>query len=466
MDNTQNALRAKWDAVINNEDLPVIKESYRKNVLAVLLENQEAASRADARAHGSTSLFSMDESNVTGTGGFTAGSSDTGPTAGTDPILIALVRRAMPNLMAYDFAGVQPMSGPAGLIFAMRPTYLPTGASNERTAANEAGYNEVDTAFTGEAEEAAASDPQSVLGDVFSITAGLDFNVAGGHLPNGSETNSYSGYGMGTGTGEGSITAEMGFMIEKVTVQAKTRQLKAEWTHELSQDLKSVHGLDAESELSNILATEIMAEINREMVRTLYFSGVVGAQADVTTTGTFDLDTDSNGRWSVEKFKGLMFQIEREANKIAKDTRRGKGNFVVCSSDVASALAAAGVLDYAPAISANLNVDDTGNTFAGVLQGRTKVFIDPYYTATDGSDIILVGYKGSNAYDAGIFYCPYIPLQKLRAIDPNTFQPKMGFKTRYGMVANPYANGLTQDAGAIKAHQNLYFRKFKVTNLM
>jgi hypothetical protein len=368
------------------------------------------------------------------TGGFTGGSADAGPGAGYDPILISLVRRAVPNLIAYDICGVQPMTGPTGLIFAMRARYGSQGGA-------EAMYNEADTDFAG---------------------AGTHANT----LPGGAVT---TGTGMTTaaaealGDGNGTNYAEMAFSIEKVTVAAKTRALKAEYTTELAQDLKAVHGLDAETELANILQTEILTEINREVVRTIYDTAVAGA-AGAATPGTFDLDVDANGRWSVEKFKGLMFQIEQEANAIAKGTRRGKGNVVICSSDVASALQMAGVLDYTPALNSNsLEVDDTGNTFAGVLNGRFRVYVDPFA----GANYLVVGYKGSSAFDAGLFYCPYVPLQMVRAVGENSFQPKIGFKTRYGMVANPFAQGdvSSQGLGALTADVNKYYRKVTISNL-
>jgi hypothetical protein len=376
-----------------------------------------------------------------------------------DPVLISLVRRAMPNLIAYDICGVQPMTGPTGLIFAMRSRYANTTSYNNAGA--ETFYNEVNTAFS-------------------SVTSGA--NTFGqkfvGTIPGATNTspltavNTYNtGAGMSTfqaealGTDSNTAFPQMAFSIEKVTVTANTRALKAEYTMELAQDLKAIHGLDAETELANILSAEILAEINREVVRTINFTAEAGAQENTTTAGVFDLDTDSNGRWSVEKFKGLMFQLEREANQIAKQTRRGKGNIVICSSDVASALQMAGVLDYAPALNSNnLQVDDTGNTFAGILNGRLKVYIDPYAL---GGNYLTVGYKGSSAFDAGLFYCPYVPLQMVRAVDQSSFQPKIGFKTRYGMVANPFAQGLTQGFGAANTiNTNKYYRRVIINNLM
>ena len=405
----------KWGPVLDHPELPQIKDAHRRNVTAVILENQEKALREEKSA-----LFES-ENAVANADNY-------------DPVLISLVRRALPNLMAYDVCGVQPMTGPTGLIFAMKSHYT-------SKTGTEALFNEADTDFSGTGTH------------------------AGSNPVDGTYT---TGTGMATATGESVNPAEMAFSIEKTSVTAKTRALKAEYTIELAQDLKAIHGLDAESELSNILSQEILAEINREVIRTIYKVAKTGS-ASTATAGTFDLDVDSNGRWSVERFKGLLFNIERDANVIAQDTRRGKGNFIVCSSDVASALAMAGVLDYAPALNTDLNVDDTGNTFAGVLNGRYKVYIDPYSANTGAaSQFYTVGYKGTSAYDAGIFYCPYVPLQQVRAIDPADFQPKIGFKTRYGMVANPFvtqADGTT-DADTFTADRNQYYRSVKVTNLM
>jgi len=425
------ALVEKWGPILEHDSFSPIADNHKKSVTATILENTERALMESGDISASmTGLLS--ETTVTGDGGFGSASTAAGPTAGYDPVLISLVRRAMPNLMAYDIAGVQPMTGPTGLIFAMRSTYT-------NQAGGEAFYNEADTDFSG-----AGTHAQS--------------------LPHATPT---TGTGMGTaaaealGDGGGTSFAEMAFSIEKVTVAAKSRALKAEYTTELAQDLKAVHGLDAETELANILQSEILVEINRELVRTIYTNAVAGAAA-TAVAGTFDLDVDANGRWSVEKFKGLMFQIEQEANAIAKATRRGKGNIVICSSDVASALQMAGVLDYTPALNSNsLTVDDTGNTFAGVLNGRYKVYIDPYA----GSNYLVVGYKGSSSFDAGIFYCPYVPLQMVRAVGENSFQPKIGFKTRYGMVSNPYAQGGTQGSGALTANTNVYYRRVGIANL-
>ena len=437
-------IQKKWEPVLEHADLPEIKDPYRKAVTALVLENQQQAMLKDGM------ITEASPTNSAGTGGFSGGATATGPVAGFDPILISLVRRSLPNLIAYDIAGVQPMTGPTGLIFAMRSTY-----GTDRNVAGsgvEAFYDEANTAFAG-----AGSHPS------FNLAA----NTA---LGNGNvfATTLNTGVGMDTGVAEGIDLAEMGFSIEKVSVTAKTRGLKAAYSMELAQDLKAVHGLDAETELANILSAEILAEINREVLRTIYSVAKVGAQVGTTTAGTFDLDTDSNGRWMVEKIKGLAFQIEREANTIAKQTRRGKGNVLIVSSDVASALAMSGILDYQSALQGqvNLTVDDTGNTFAGTLFGRIKVYIDPYFPTTSTSEFAVVGYKGSNAYDAGLFYCPYVPLQMVRAVDTTTFQPKIGFKTRYGLVANPFAEGATQSNGALNAKANVYYRAFKIANIM
>ena len=443
-------IQKKWAPVLEHSDLAPIKDAHKRAVTAQLLENTERELRVSG-AHQNFNLLA-EAAAVAPTNAIQAsgGSSNIDT---FDPVLISLVRRAMPNLIAYDICGVQPMTGPTGLIFAMRSRY----GNNSGT---ETFYNEVNTGY-------------SATGNAESNNGNL------GGLPSGStntspmaNTDYYNGQGgMSTALAEalgGNTThgfAEMAFSIEKVTVTAKSRALKAEYSMELAQDLKAVHGLDAESELSNILSAEILAEINREVVRTINVTAVAGAQDNVTTAGVFDLDTDSNGRWSVEKFKGLMFQLEREANQIAKQTRRGKGNILLCSSDVASALQMAGVLDYAPALNSNnLNVDDTGATFAGVLNGRLRVYIDPYAI---GGNYATVGYKGSSAFDAGLFYCPYVPLQMVRAVDPNSFQPKIGFKTRYGMVSNPFADGSSAATqGALTFNTNVYYRRTIVNNLM
>ena len=417
-------LMQKWKPILEHGALPGIQDSHRAAVTATLLENTEESMREGESLGATGSLLNE-----------AAPANSTADMAKYDPVLISLVRRAMPNLVAYDIAGVQPMTGPTGLIFAMRSKYEDTSGKPE------AFYSEADTDYSG---------------------TGTHANALGA----GSET---TGTGLDTvdaealGDGVGAEFAQMSFSIEKVSVTAKSRALKAEYTTELAQDLKAIHGLDAETELANMLSAELLAEINREVIRTVYSNAVAGSQGGVASNGTFNLDVDANGRWSVEKFKGLMFQIEKEANQIAKDTRRGKGNIIVCSSDVASALQMAGVLDYAPALNSNnLNPDDTGNTFAGVLNGRFRVYIDPYA----GANYMVVGYKGSSAFDAGLFYCPYVPLQMVRAVGENSFQSKLGFKTRYGMVSNPFAQGATVGSGALAANTNVYYRRTAVTNLL
>jgi len=440
-------LEKKWAAVLDHENLPKIADKHRRAVTAIVLENQAKAMQEEARMINEAAPV-----NATG-GGLTGSATATGPMAGYDPILISLVRRSLPNLIAYDVCGVQPMTGPTGLIFAMRSNYA---SSTDRLG--EAFYNEANTGWAGDLTSqtaiSLASDTSLGNGNVFASTMATGAGIA-------------TATAEALGSSGSQAFAEMGFSIEKVTVTAKTRALKAEYTLELAQDLKAVHGLDAETELSNILSAEVLAEINREVIRTIYTVAKVGCQVGTTTAGTFDLDTDSNGRWMVEKIKGLGYQIEREANAIAKQTRRGKGNIVICSSDVASAFALAGLLDYAGALkdNVNLNVDDTGNTYAGTLLGRYKVYIDPYFPAAQSSEFAVVGYKGQNAFDAGIFYCPYVPLQMVRAIDTATFQPKIGFKTRYGLVANPFAEGLTQGSGALTARANVYYRALKISNI-
>lgn len=455
-------IQNKWKPILEHQDLPAIKDTHKRAVTAQVLENTENAMR-EGRAAMNGGLSFLGEAAPTNAMGNSSSTAGDGSIDTFDPVLISLVRRAMPNLIAYDVCGVQPMTGPTGLIFAMRARY-------DNQAGNETFYNEVDTghsargganaSFTDAGYAAATSVGGAAAnlgtGPVAANNAGnADYNFAGGVKTSLAE---------GLGSTDTSIFPEMAFSIEKVSVTAKTRALKAEYSLELAQDLKAIHGLDAETELSNILSAEILAEINREVIRTLIVTGVRGAAEGTTTPGLFDLDTDSNGRWSVEKFKGLMFQVEREANQIAKDTRRGKGNVIICSSDVASALQMAGVLDYAPALNSNnLQVDDTGNTFAGVLNGRLRVYIDPYA----GNNYMVVGYKGSSAFDAGVFYCPYVPLQMVRAVDPNTFQPKIGFKTRYGMVANPFAEKVpTEGAGRLVQDSNVYYRRLIVSNLM
>ena len=463
MHNTE-ALQEKWAPVLDYEGMNPIQDSHRRAVTAVLLENQEATLREEREflSEGPT----VSTNSGTGNAGFSAGASS--PVAGFDPVLISLIRRAMPNLVAYDLAGVQPMSGPTGLIFAMRSRY--TGQSG-----TEALFNEADTAFAGQSANFNNSDGFTNGAVGMGTTAQRGSNP-GALDPTAPQTGDPSSYNVGQGMrtdnaenlGDGTEGAfnEMAFSIEKVTVTAKSRALKAEYSLELAQDLKAIHGLNAEAELANILSTEILAEINREVIRTIYNVAEPGAQANVATGGTFDLDVDSNGRWSVEKFKGLIFQIERDANAIAQRTRRGKGNMILCSADVASALTMAGVLDYTPALNSNLNVDDTGNTFAGVLAGKYRVYIDPYSANVAASQYYVAGYKGSSPYDAGLFYCPYVPLQMVRAVGQDTFQPKIGFKTRYGIVANPFAEGTDVGAGALARNKNRYYRRVKVNNLM
>lgn len=407
----------KWSPILEGTGYGEIQDRYKKKVVAQLLENQMRESQE------SRDLLSED----------TAPANVTANVGKYDPILISMVRRAMPNLIAYDVCGVQPMSGPTGLIFAMRPNYV-----ENNQLSGEAFYNEANTKHSGKGTHS---------GNVPGVL--------------------HTGTGMVTADAEklGSDSnpdfAEMGFDFEKISVEAKSRALKAKYSLELAQDMKALHGLDAEAELASILSAEVLAEINREIIRTIYDVAKPGAQT-TTTAGTFNLDADSNGRWSVEKFKGLLFQIEREANMIAKETRRGKGNIIICSSDVASALAMAGVLDHTPALQASLQVDDTGNTFAGVLMGRFKVFIDPYAT----EDFFVVGYKGASSYEAGLFYAPYVPLQMYKQVDSISFQPRLGFKTRYGLVANPFAEGLTKGAGALNKDKNVFFRKVKVQNIL
>lgn len=437
MSGKANDLVQKWAAILDHKDLAPISNAHRRSVTATLLENTESALRSNTIETTQSLLGEAAPVNATGN-----------EIDNYDPVLVSLVRRTAPNMMAYDICGVQAMTGPVQLIFAMRSRLASqTGA--------ETFYNEVNTAF---------SNPMLGGANTFG-----DKNVGG--FPTGDVSTYNTGTGMSTaqaealGTQGGTAIPEVAFSIEKVSVTAKSRALKAEYTIELAQDLKAIHGLDAEAELSNILQTELLAEINREVVRTIGITAVPGAQLDTTTAGIFDFDTDSNGRWLVEKFKGLLFQIEREANQIAKDTRRGKGNIVIGSADVVSALQMTGMLDHTPALSGNnaLNVDDTGNTYAGVLNGRYKVYIDPYATG----NYCIVGYKGNNNnFDAGLFYCPYVPLQQVKAVDQGSFQPKIGFKTRYGMVANPYAQGATAGLGSLTANTNLYYRRVLVNNIM
>jgi hypothetical protein len=461
-------LQEKWAPLLNHEGCDKISDPHRRAVTAVLLENQEKFAQEQAAFEGG-GMLTEQPTNAVGNGGYTSAGGQT--VAGFDPVLISLIRRSMPNLVAYDLAGVQPMSGPTGLIFAMRSKY-------STQSGTEALFNEADTAFAGQNEGF------DLVNGMSDVAAGLGTTAQSGSNPavlNPVGTASSTGYDVGQGMRtddaedlgtSGDNFNEMAFSIEKVTVTAKSRALKAEYSLELAQDLKAIHGLNAEAELANILSSEILAEINREVIRTVYKVAEQGAVSNTATAGIFDLDIDSNGRWSVEKFKGLLFQIERDANAIAQRTRRGKGNMILCSADVASALTMAGVLDYTPALNANLNVDDTGNTFAGVLQGKYRVYIDPYSAnltsanGAGGNQYYVVGYKGTSPYDAGLFYCPYVPLQMVRAVGENTFQPKIGFKTRYGMVANPFAEGTTVGAGRLRVNSNRYYRRVAVKNLM
>jgi len=452
-------LEKKWQPILEHADLPEIKDSYRKQVTSVLLENQEKHLKEAAPA------------NATVAGG-------NYPMSNWDPILISLVRRAMPNLIAYDICGVQPMSGPTGLIFALRSRY-------QGQKGDEALFQEASTKFGGDGSTAYNNwNTSNAQNDSFSTSTDPVSDKARGTTANGFDgdpllpTGAWSTQdGEALGGVETDRFPEMAFSIEKTTVSAKTRALKAEYTMELAQDLKAIHGLDAETELANILSAEILAEINREVVRSIYSTAKLGCRTGtVQTECIFDLNVDANGRWSVEKYKGLMYQIERESNFIAKDTRRGKGNFILCSSDVASALAMAGVLDYTPALSTNLNVDDTGNTFAGVLNGKTKVYVDPYFSQSTAYDFCMVGYRGTSPYDAGMFYCPYVPLQMVRAVGEQTFQPKIAFKTRYGIVNNPFVSTVTaggttiadrsDPVSAAGLRANPYYRIFRVDNLL
>ena len=438
---TEN-LQEKWQPVLEHPDLPKIGDAYKRAVTTVILENQEKAVREDR-----SFMSEAAPANATGSS-----------VDNWDPVLISLVRRAMPNLIAYDICGVQPMTGPTGLIFAMKSRF---GSQ----AGAEALFNEADTDFSARDAAGDTGSPDAQSG---TNPATLNDSPSAGTYTTGSGMTTAQAETLGDGSDE---FAEMAFSIDKVTVTAKSRALKAEYTMELAQDLKAIHGLDAETELANILSSEILAEINREVVRTIYSHAKAGAQVNTTTAGIFDLDTDSNGRWSVEKFKGLLFQLERDANAIGQLTRRGKGNIIICSADVASALQMSGVLDYAPALATNLNVDDTGNTFAGVLNGKFKVYVDPYAANISASQYYVIGYKGTSPYDSGLFYCPYVPLQMVRAVGQNSFQPKIGFKNRYGMVANPFAtsdgDGALDNSGAVAAGKaNLYYRRVKVTNLM
>ena len=461
----QEYLQEKWAPVLDYQGLDEISDSHRRSVTATLLENQERELREQNEF-----LYEAPTNGIAQGAGFGSSSDNGTPTAGFDPVLISLIRRSMPNLIAYDICGVQPMSGPTGLIFAMR-------ARRDSQTGTETFYDEVDSAFSGQSANLNNTDGFTAGGVGLGTTAqsGSNPSILNGS-PNyevQSDTNNYNvGQGLTTANaealGDGTEGAfnQMAFSIEKVTVTAKSRALKAEYSLELAQDLRAIHGLNAEAELANILSTEILAEINREVIRTIYKTAEQGAVNNTATAGQFDLDVDSNGRWSVEKFKGLLFQIERDANAIAQRTRRGKGNIIMCSADVASALTMAGVLDYTPALNANLNVDDTGNTFAGVLAGKYRVYIDPYAANVASNQYYTVGYKGSSPYDAGLFYCPYVPLQMVRAVGQDTFQPKIGFKTRYGIVANPFAGGSAVRNGVLTANDNVYYRRVKVANLM
>jgi len=440
-------LQEKWKPVLEHPDLPPITDAYKRAVTTVILENQEKALREDRS-------FLSESAPVNAMSG---GQMDT-----WDPILISLVRRAMPNLIAYDVCGVQPMTGPTGLIFAMRSTFVSQDGAEALVDESMPDFSNQNAAGNvGGGDVGATETNPAVLND--SPSAGTYVSATG----------MTTAQAEALGDASTNAFAEMAFSIEKTTVTAVTRALKAEYTMELAQDLKAIHGLDAETELANILSSEILAEINREVIRSLYVTAVAGAQVNTTTAGIFDLDTDSNGRWSVEKFKGLMFAIERDANAIGQQTRRGKGNMLIVSADVASALNMAGVLDYTPALNNNLNVDDTSTTFAGVMNGRFKVYVDPYSANVAASQYYVCGYKGTSPYDAGFFYCPYVPLQMVRAVGESNFQPKIGFKTRYGMAANPFAAAGAVGAGdtvntdaSLEANTNAWYRRVKVQNLM
>ena len=473
-------LQEKWAPVLDHGDLDPITDNYKKAVTSILLENQEKVIRQERQILSEAVPTMNTDPAGTGNPGFS--SSGDQSVAGFDPVLISLIRRAMPNLVAYDLAGVQPMSGPTGLIFAMRARYDGPGTGNAETFFNEVNPNQSGTGGANDVSGAGPTltgDNPAVLNDAFT---GSNEATVQGYYDNGAPMSTQDSEGLDS-DGSAPDFREMGFSIEKISVTAKSRALKAEYSIELAQDLRAIHGLDAESELANILSSEILAEINREIVRTIYKSAKRGAQFDTATAGTFDLDVDSNGRWSVEKFKGLMFQIERDANAIARETRRGKGNMIMCSADVASALAMAGALDYAPAIEGNnrLAVDETGNTFAGILNGRYRVYIDPYATITrggtassgnSGNQYYVIGYKGSSPYDAGLFYCPYVPLQMVRSVGQDDFQPRIGFKTRYGVVLNPFAKGYdstltnSDPQAAANLSTNVYYRRVSVANLM
>lgn len=471
-------LQEKWSPILNHPELEEIKDPYRRNVTAQLLENQEAFLKEQALMGQSTGLLTEAPTMAVGADGFEGSAAAGGPVAGFDPVLISLIRRTMPNLIAYDVCGVQPMSGPTGLIFAMRALY------NGQEGPNEALFDEPDPSFSNRPDNGVqgatpVDGNPGLLDPAFGQTP--DPWAPGKTAPT-APNNTNVQYdplladmmGMGKDVMEslGENPPEwkqMGFAIEKAIVEAKGRALKAQYSMELAQDLRAIHGLDAEAELANILSSEILAEINREVIRTVYRIALPGAQNNVATPGVFDLDTDSNGRWSVEKFKGLLFQLERDCNAIAQLTRRGKGNMIICSADIASALTMAGVLDYTPALQANLNVDDTGNTFAGTINGKLRVYIDPFSANVSNTHYYVAGYKGSNAYDAGLFYCPYVPLQMVRSVTAESFQPNIGFKTRYGIIANPFAEGRrdqSQGLGRLADSSNRYYRRVRVENLM
>ena len=480
---TAEKIMEKWAPLLDAEGVDPIKDAHRRSVTAVLLENQEKFLAEQSAFENGTSMLTeaapTNSGNAVGaSGAFSGGqAAAAGPVAGFDPVLISLIRRSMPNLVAYELAGVQPMNGPTGLIFAMRSRFT-------NQSGDEAFFNEPESAFS--ANKAGTNIGQATQGD---YTQGVDDDGTVGFGSTGTQRGTnpailennasdavqaqYSvGQGMATGDSEalgdgvnGDFN-EMAFSIEKVTVTAKSRALKAEYSLELAQDLKAIHGLNAEAELANILSSEILAEINREVIRTIYKTAEAGSQVNVANNGFFNLDVDSNGRWSVEKFKGLLFNIERDANRIAQRTRRGKGNIILTSADVASALTMAGVLDYTPALNANLQVDDTGNTFAGTINGKYRVYIDPFSANSAQNQYYVVGYKGTSPYDAGLFYCPYVPLQMVRAVGENSFQPKIGFKTRYGLVSNPFAEGTAQGLGRITSNSNRYYQRTVVQNLM
>lgn len=449
------SLTEKWASVLDVESLPPITDPSKRAIIAQMLENQHLDCVEQAAGAGGyfgpKSLLEAAPANAMGASSSTAGD---GSIDIYDPILISMIRRSMPNLIAYDVVGVQPMTGPVGLIFAMRSRY-------STQAGTEALFNEADTDFSAtaagnNAHQSANSEYTAQTGATPALATAGNYTAQGGFD---------TGFAEALGDDSGNAFQEMAMSIEKISVTAVSRALKAEYTMELAQDLKAIHGLDAENELSNILSAEMLAEINREVIRKINISATVGAQENTATAGTFDMDVDANGRWSVEKFKGLMFELERESHQIAKATRRGRGNLVLCSSDVASALKMAGVLEYNPQLANNLGVDDTGNTFAGVLNGQFKVYIDPYFASTAGVQYATVGYKGASQFDAGIFYCPYVPLQMVRAVGENSFQPKIGFKTRYGLVANPFAT--TAADGAVNfTDKNIYYRRFAISNIM